>query len=128
MNNIHREPLGNGMEIYVSHSYRFSTDTLLLAAFSQPAGAKHCADLGAGCGAIPLIWLKNNPALTVAAVVCITLALTVVTAKLVGCTLPILEEKIHLDPAVMAAPFITTILDALSLLIYFALSSAILNL
>lgn len=68
MNNIHREPLGSGMEIYVSQSYRFSTDTLLLADFSLPAGKKNCVDLGAGCGTIPLLWLKNNPHLTVAAV------------------------------------------------------------
>ena len=68
MKNIHREPLGSGMEIYVSQSYRFSTDTLLLADFSLPAGKKNCVDLGAGCGTIPLLWLKNNPHLTVAAV------------------------------------------------------------
>ncbi len=66
--------------------------------------------------------------LAVNAVVCITLAFTVITAKLVGCTLPILAKKIGLDPAVMAAPFITTILDAVSLLIYFGLASAILHL
>ncbi len=65
--------------------------------------------------------------LQVAAVVCITLAITVITAKLVGCTLPILAQKIKLDPAVMASPFITTILDAVSLLIYFALAQAILG-
>lgn len=61
-------------------------------------------------------------------VVCCTIALTVICAKLVGCTLPILAEKIKLDPAVMASPFITTILDALSLLIYFALATIILGL
>lgn len=66
--------------------------------------------------------------LQVSAVVCITLALTVITAKLVGCTLPILAQKIKLDPAVMASPFITTILDAVSLLIYFSLATAILGL
>lgn len=61
-------------------------------------------------------------------VVCCTIALTVICAKLVGCTLPILAERIKLDPAVMASPFITTILDAVSLLIYFALASLILGL
>lgn len=66
--------------------------------------------------------------LGVNAVVCITLALTVITAKLVGCTLPILARRIGFDPAVMAAPFITTILDAVSLLIYFAFARAILGL
>ena len=57
MNNIHLEPLGGGLEIYVSESYRFSTDTILLANFSQPKGRKKCVDLGTGCGTIPLIWL-----------------------------------------------------------------------
>lgn len=56
------------MELYVSDSYHFSTDTILLADFSQPAGSKKCADLGTGCGTIPLLWLKRNPHITVAAV------------------------------------------------------------
>ena len=68
MNDIHREPLGSGMEIYVSKTHRFSTDTILLADFSLPTGKQYCADLGAGCGTIPLLWLKKNPTLTVAAV------------------------------------------------------------
>ena len=55
MNNIHLEPLGGGLEIYVSESYRFSTDTILLANFSQPKGRKKCVDLGTGCGTIPLL-------------------------------------------------------------------------
>lgn len=55
----------------------------------------------------------------VAAVVCLTLVVTVLVAKLVGCSLPILAKKLGFDPAVMASPFITTIVDALSLLIYF---------
>lgn len=58
----------------------------------------------------------------VAAVVCSTLCCTVVIAKLVGCTLPMFAKKIGLDPAVMASPFITTIVDAISLLIYFAIA------
>jgi len=50
----------------------------------------------------------------------------VLVAKTVGCVLPIFAKKVGLDPAVMAAPFITTIVDALSLLIYFAVACAIL--
>lgn len=65
---------------------------------------------------------------TVALVVCLTMAVTVILAKLIGCSLPLLASKMHLDPAVMASPFITTIVDALSLLIYFTVASAILNL
>ncbi len=62
----------------------------------------------------------------VAGVVCATMALTILVAKVVGCTLPMLAKKLGFDPAVMASPFITTIVDALSLLIYFGIASAIL--
>ena len=66
-------------------------------------------------------WLLANPTVTpmVALVVCATLVGTVLAAKLVGCALPILAEKVGFDPAVMASPFITTIVDAISLLVYF---------
>lgn len=71
--------------------------------------------------------LFNNPEVTplVAAVVCVTLLFTVVAAKTVGAILPMLADKIGLDPAVMASPFITTIVDALSLLIYFAVATSL---
>ncbi|MEE0944736.1 MAG: magnesium transporter [Clostridia bacterium] len=52
---------------------------------------------------------------------------TVLFAKLVGCSLPMLAKKLHLDPAVMASPFITTIVDAISLVIYFDIATKILN-
>ena len=64
----------------------------------------------------------------VAAVVCITMALTVLVAKVVGCTLPMFAKKLGFDPAVMASPFITTIVDALSLLVYFGIATALLGL
>jgi len=63
----------------------------------------------------------------VAAVVCVTMALTVLVAKVVGCTLPMLAKKLGFDPAVMASPFITTIVDALSLLVYFGIATALLG-
>ncbi|MGX8699241.1 MAG: magnesium transporter, partial [bacterium] len=66
--------------------------------------------------------------LTVALVVCVTLAFTIVVAKLVGCSLPLLAKRLGFDPAVMASPFITTIVDALSLLIYFRVATLILHL
>ena len=71
--------------------------------------------------------LLGNTALSplIAAVVCGTLVCTVLCAKFVGCTLPLLAKKI--DPAVMASPFITTIVDAMSLLIYFAFSKSLLG-
>jgi magnesium transporter len=66
--------------------------------------------------------IMGNPAvtLTVALVVALTMAVTVVLSKLIGGSLPILAQKLGLDPAVVASPFITTIVDALSLLIYFS--------
>ena len=73
--------------------------------------------------------LMGNEEITVAinAVVCLTLAVTVVIAKLVGCALPLGAKALHLDPAVMASPFISTIVDALSLLVYFLFANAILG-
>ncbi len=62
----------------------------------------------------------------VAFVVCLTMILTVIVAKVIGCSLPVLAKKLGFDPAVMASPFITTIVDALSLLIYFSMTYAIL--
>lgn len=72
--------------------------------------------------------LFHNPEVTVlvALVVCITMATTVVVAKMIGCTLPILAKKLGFDPAVMASPFITTIVDALSLLVYLRIATTML--
>lgn len=64
----------------------------------------------------------------VALVVCLTLVVAVTIAKLIGCVLPMLAKKIGFDPAVMASPFITTIVDALSLIAYFAIATRFLNL
>ena len=74
-------------------------------------------------------WLMNNPEVTVsvALVVCITLVCTVLCAKVVGCTLPMLAEKVGIDSAVMASPLITTVVDALSLLIYFGIATYLLG-
>jgi len=59
-------------------------------------------------------------------VVCLTMAVTVLVAKVVGCTLPLVAKRLGFDPAVMASPFITTIVDALSLLVYFGIANALL--
>lgn len=74
--------------------------------------------------------IMNNPevTLTVALIVALTLLLTVIMAKLIGAVLPMLAAKIGFDPAVMASPFITTIVDALSLIVYFFIASAIMPL
>lgn len=75
---------------------------------------------------IDRIYTYDN-GLMIAVVVSLTLALAIVVAKIVGSMLPILAKRIGLDPAVMASPFITTIVDALTLIIYFQLVSHILN-
>ena len=68
--------------------------------------------------------IMNNPEVTlsVGVVVAVTLALTVIIAKLVGSSLPIIASGIGLDPAVMASPFITTAVDAISLIVYFLIA------
>ena len=71
--------------------------------------------------------LFDKVTVLVAAVVCLTLMAAVLIAKVVGCILPMLAKKIGFDPAVMASPFITTIVDALSLLIYFRIATLFLN-
>ena len=63
----------------------------------------------------------------VALVVSLTLVVTVAAAKFIGCTLPLLAKKIGFDPAVMASPLITTIVDALALLTYFGIASSLLH-
>ena len=60
----------------------------------------------------------------VALVVALTLCATVICAKLIGCVLPIAAKVLKLDPAVMASPFITTIVDAVSLLVYFSVAKS----
>lgn len=74
------------------------------------------------------LMLFDKVGVMVALVVCLTLIAAVLMAMLVGCLLPIGAKKIGFDPAVMASPFITTIVDALSLLVYFQVASAILGL
>ncbi len=74
--------------------------------------------------------LLGNTELTapVALVVCLTLVCTVFCAKVIGCTLPMVAKKLGFDPAVMASPFITTIVDAISLAIYFQFATVLLGL
>jgi len=80
------------------------------------------------------IWLidhlmlgNENITLMVDLVVCCALCVTVVLAKMVGCMLPIAAKAVKLDPAVMASPFISTIVDALSLLVYFMFAKMLLK-
>ena len=73
-------------------------------------------------------YILANPAVTtlVAIAVALSLALTIIFAKLIGAALPILAKKLGFDPAVMASPFITTLVDAASLVIYFFIAVSIL--
>ena len=73
------------------------------------------------------LYFIDNVGLKIAAVVCLTLIVTIIIAKLIGSFLPILANKIGFDPAVMASPFITTLVDATSLIIYFRFASLLLG-
>ncbi|MBR4529321.1 MAG: magnesium transporter [Lachnospiraceae bacterium] len=70
----------------------------------------------------------DHLALPVAAVICATLVIVVLFAKAIGCTLPLLAERLHFDPAVMASPLITTIVDAVALIVYFSIATRALGL
>lgn len=74
------------------------------------------------------LMLFDRVGIAVALVVCLTLVAAVVMAMLVGCLLPVAAKRIGFDPAVMASPFITTIVDALSLLVYFQVATLLLGL
>ena len=90
------------------------------------------ASLAAVCFAKLLLFDKivlgnDEISLMVAIVISLTIMLEIMMAKIIGCTLPILAKKIGFDPAVMASPFITTIVDAVSLLVYIGFASMILK-
>lgn len=72
--------------------------------------------------------LLDRAGIMISLTVCLTLVITVIVAKVIGCSLPMLAKKIGFDPAVMASPFITTMVDALSLLVYFGTATALLHL
>jgi len=73
------------------------------------------------------LMIIDKVTMPIAAVVCSTLLVTIIFAKCVGCTLPMIAKKLGFDPAVMASPFITTIVDACSLLIYFKIAGILLG-
>ena len=74
-----------------------------------------------------LLMGNSDITIMVSLVVCLTLAVTVFLAKAVGCALPLVAKRLGFDPAVMASPFITTIVDALSLLVYFSIAKLLLG-
>ncbi len=73
-----------------------------------------------------LVLGNEDVTLPVALVVCSAMLVTVLVAKVIGCTLPLVAKKLKFDPAVMASPFITTIVDAVSLLVYFGIAKSVL--
>ena len=73
------------------------------------------------------LMLKHNVPYNISFIICLTIMFTVIIAKMIGATLPILAKKLKFDPAVMASPFITTIVDAVSLLVYFQIAKLILG-
>lgn len=72
--------------------------------------------------------LVDHLTILVAFTICLTLFVTIFCAKVVGCTLPLIASRLGFDPAVMASPFITTIVDAISLLVYFQFATRLLGL
>lgn len=73
------------------------------------------------------LMLIDRVSLLVAAVVCLTLVVVVLVSNIVGCTLPVLAKRVGFDPAVMASPLITTIVDAVALIIYFNIANLLLG-
>lgn len=71
--------------------------------------------------------LIDRVTIVIALVICLTLIITLILAKIIGCSLPIIAKKIGFDPAVMASPFITTIVDAVSLITYFKIATLLLG-
>jgi magnesium transporter len=85
---------------------------------------------GLGLGLINFIrvYIMNGKNLLLCVTVTLSLCCTIVIAKTVGCVLPVVAKRLKIDPAIMAAPMITTIVDAVSLTIYFSIAKVILGL
>lgn len=74
------------------------------------------------------LYFFDKTGLMIAFTVCITQFMTIIIAKIIGGTLPIIAKKLGVDPAIMASPLITTIVDAAALIIYFTTATKLLNL
>ncbi len=86
-----------------------------------------CASVLAAVNFARLLVFSSGVSAPVAAVMSLALMITVIAAKLIGCMLPMLARLVRVDPALMASPLITTIVDVLALLVYFSLAVAILH-
>ncbi|MDR0914177.1 MAG: magnesium transporter [Oscillospiraceae bacterium] len=105
---------------------------ILKIAFKESRIALCCGVALAVCNFAKMMLFDNmvmhNSSITpmVAAVVCLTLVFNVLFAKVIGCCLPLIAKKFGADPAVMATPFISTIVDAITLTIYFTIATVLL--
>ncbi|MEE3437084.1 MAG: magnesium transporter [Lachnospiraceae bacterium] len=86
-----------------------------------------CGITLAAANFVKLLVIDRVP-LAIAAIVCVTLVLVVMIAKTIGCSLPLIAQRLGFDPAVMASPLITTIVDAISLTVYFLIATRALGL
>ena len=84
-----------------------------------------CSVILAAVNFVRIIFMYQN--VKIAAIVSITLIGTVILSKLLGCMLPMLAKKIHIDPAIMSAPLLSTLVDSCSTLLYFTIAMKILN-
>lgn len=87
-----------------------------------------CCGLALAAANFAKLLLLDKLTVSVAIVVCVTLVCAVLAAKFIGCTLPILAKRLGFDPAVMASPFITTLVDVISLMVYFQIATHVLGL
>lgn len=85
-----------------------------------------CGGILAAANGIRILIMYRDPQL--ALVIALSLVATVIISKLIGCTLPLFAEKLHLDPALMASPLITTLVDTFSILIYFNIATMLFHL
>ena len=99
---------------------------IFLVMWKESRVALACGTTLAVCNFAKLM-IFDHLQLEVALVICLTLVVTIFCAKLVGYTLPLLAKKLGFDPAVMASPFITTIVDAISLIVYFQFATRMLH-
>lgn len=100
---------------------------LLRVLWKEIRVAALCGITLAAANFIKLIYLDKIEFI-VAIVICVTLVVVIMIAKIVGSTLPMFAKKVGFDPAVMASPFITTIVDAVALLVYFMIATRLLDL
>ncbi|HIQ99229.1 MAG TPA: magnesium transporter [Candidatus Scybalocola faecavium] len=80
----------------------------------------------AAANGVRILIMYNS--IKMAVVIALSLMATIVISKLIGCVLPLLAKKVHLDPAIMAAPLITTLVDTCSVMVYFAIATQVFNL